>query len=181
MNGFLLSSTTLDVDSIRYIFTGRQKNQCNIIKIYKHLSASSCGRRGSEYIRNGIPGHDVCPDNHKSKGTPQHLTTFDYIHWLQYATPFLSSFSTTFYHIAFHTKPNNNTMVYPYPIFLCSSATPKSPWLEKETAWKWLLYLPDSRLTGKKQNTNFRKEKYFHPELFLRHTMIHVMSSQILK
>ena len=127
MNSFLLSSTTLDVDSIRYIFTGRQKNQCNIIEIYKHLSASSCGRRGSEYIRNGIPGHDVCPDNHKSKGTPQHLTTFDYIHWLQYATPFLSSFSTTFYHIAFYTKPNNNTMVYPYFncfVFFCHSQVP---------------------------------------------------------
>ena len=126
MNGFTLSSTTLDVDSIRYIFTGCQKNECNIIEIYKHLSASSCGRRGSEYIRNGIPGHDVCPDNHKSKGTPQHLTTFDYIHH-----SFLRSrpHFTTLPFI-----PNNNTMVYPYPIFLCSSATPMSPWLEKETA-----------------------------------------------
>ena len=36
-------------------------------------------QRGSEYIPNGIPAHDVCTDNHKSKGTPQHLTIFDYI------------------------------------------------------------------------------------------------------
>ena len=36
-----------------------------------------------------------------------------------------------------------------------------SPWLEKETAWKWPLYLPDSRLTGKKIKHKFPKRKVF--------------------
>ena len=43
-------------------------------------------------------------------------------------------------------------------IVLRSSATPKSPWLEKETAWK--IPPPDSRLTRKKTH-KFPKRKVF--------------------
>ena len=54
----------------------------NMIKDeYKNIYVRFLMRQGGQQwiYPNGIPAHDVCADNHKSKGTPQHLTTFDYI------------------------------------------------------------------------------------------------------
>ena len=69
---------------------------------------------GSEYIPNGIPGYDVCADNHKSKGTPQHLTIFDYITYtvLLYKTtlPTLSYIYWTTHCLYYNKSPSHALM-----------------------------------------------------------------------
>ena len=89
------------------------------------------------------------------RNTWLHLTTYTHFNTLHHS--FLRS-RPHFTTLPFIPNQTITRWFILISIVLCSSATPMSPWLEKETAWK--IPPPDSRLTRKKTH-KFPKRKVF--------------------